>query len=441
MQLIVLIGALAVSLWSSVTVAFAQDRLRAPMTFRLLESAVSISIIRPPTIIAEGAIGPATPDEFTRFLASNRIVPYTTVYFNSRGGDLVAGLKLGEIIRSRKLNTDVGSRRPLRGLGRQAINEGNERAREAFRRPSPWDSRDAGYDLPEDALDKIAPFPGECGSSCTFAFLGGVERGLMQHSRYGVHQFYLTCKLPSGKHSIDPTASVDGLDNCPDHPEGIAAAQEMTAELLQYVQRMGADPNFLVEMVKAGPKDVQVLSHEVLTSHRVLYRPWSVNWQVDLEEGGRVLLRGDFQSVRERNRLEFLCSGPEDRRELAIRAYFDPSTAGADVLGRLADLSWKDVRFVTTDTMSGVYFDLPLLGGKPLRPQGNGPIVFEASIPRKGLTMPNGVEVLPPMEGYLKHRSYEFQLHAETQDDRVKLRMRGKSPDRQLFTRFVDGCR
>lgn len=58
------------------------------------------------TIIAEGTIQPDTPQVFARFIAQKK--PNGAVGFNSPSGNLLAGLKLGEMIRSVGPFTQVG---------------------------------------------------------------------------------------------------------------------------------------------------------------------------------------------------------------------------------------------------------------------------------------------------------------------------------------------
>src|SRR5262245_29122081 len=60
-------------------------------------------------VAAVGEITSATPKEFARFVATldPGLVGYT-IYFNSTGGDLTAGMRLGEMIRARKLTPPSG---------------------------------------------------------------------------------------------------------------------------------------------------------------------------------------------------------------------------------------------------------------------------------------------------------------------------------------------
>src|SRR5690606_20228716 len=89
-------------------------------------------------IDAIGDVTASTPTDFANFLARTPHPPQA-IRFTSPGGNLLAGLKLGEIIRQHKFNTE-------------------------------------------------AVF---CASACAYAFLGGVERSYADgQSKFGVHRFY-----------------------------------------------------------------------------------------------------------------------------------------------------------------------------------------------------------------------------------------------------------
>ena len=73
------------------------------MTFSLQQEGGFLVII-----YAEGEITADTPTQFQDFLRVNeKLRPYV-IYLNSKGGDLLAGLELGRMIRSEKLNTSLG---------------------------------------------------------------------------------------------------------------------------------------------------------------------------------------------------------------------------------------------------------------------------------------------------------------------------------------------
>lgn len=125
-------------------------------------------------ILAQGIITPKTPERFAIFM--RKIKPYKpTIYFHSPGGDLVAALKMGHMIRQAGLDTFVG------GPYEQFIKLG----------------------IPYQTLVKN----GGCVSACAYAFLGGVSREVSEGGKYGVHQFAGSRK-DTGEGSAQVTSTV-----------------------------------------------------------------------------------------------------------------------------------------------------------------------------------------------------------------------------------------
>ena len=96
---------------------------------------------------AEGEITNETPFDFERFLSSEKSGG-GPIRFHSPGGSLFAALELGEAIRKRGFDTEVGR---------------------------------------TNNSDKV---PGVCASACAYAFMGGVGRYLEEGAKLGVHRFY-----------------------------------------------------------------------------------------------------------------------------------------------------------------------------------------------------------------------------------------------------------
>ncbi len=175
-------------------------------------------------VIADGDITPEAPRLLEQFLTERKVPPGADIELTSRGGNLQAGLEIGEIIRAHNLNTWVLSETPIVGLS----------------------SRDTSASL--SGLKPLS-YPSYCASACTFAFLGGVQRGVWTGSTYAVHQAALECRSPSAASTSTAT-----IPRCPTLEEGIADIQVTYGKLIDYVQRMGADPGFLTEMVQAPPE-------------------------------------------------------------------------------------------------------------------------------------------------------------------------------------------
>ena len=104
--------------------------LGAPMTFR--ETGTGGNCDGCAWFAADGEITTDTPTAFSRFMADKQYHP--TIYLNSPGGNLAAGLKLGGLIRNAGLSTGVA----------QSV-------------PEPEDPR----------FDRLVP--GKCVSACAYA--------------------------------------------------------------------------------------------------------------------------------------------------------------------------------------------------------------------------------------------------------------------------------
>ncbi len=168
-----------------------------------------------------------TTDDFRAFLQANPLPAGTPVYLSSGGGNVLGGLKLGQLIRERRFDTVIGR------FDETAMSE-----------------------VPGADLTKPTVFGAHsirasaCMSACTFAFLGGIDRRVHSSDLYGVHRMY--------------------SDKVTDPDQAMAIAQILTAEVLSYVRSMGADPGLIEDMVKEGKTSVLGLSTERLVALRVV---------------------------------------------------------------------------------------------------------------------------------------------------------------------------
>jgi hypothetical protein len=172
-----------------------------------------------PAIRAVGDITAGSADALKAFLQEHTFPDGTIIVLDSLGGDLEGGLRLGSFIRERKLNTIVGL---------------------AINLPSPQD-----------------PGEGDCMSACTFAFLGGIDRFIAAipsgKTRFGLHRFYAAA----------PTINSQ---------DALQIGQIRTAQILQYVTAMGADPSLIQEMIKAGPGQMNLMSEDQLVAFHLVTR-------------------------------------------------------------------------------------------------------------------------------------------------------------------------
>jgi hypothetical protein len=220
-----------------------------PMTFR--DQASGGNCDECEWILAEGVIGEGTPDLFDTYWNGNR---RRSIRFNSDGGNVLAALKLGRLIRSRGLNTFVGAVRVWRDEDRTG------------------DTAPAGKDNP---LQHSA-----CYSACVYAFLGGVnravdavevDRGSEGDGKIGIHQFYGPGAIanPEGK-------NLTALD--------AAGLQKLSASLTSYAREMGVDPQ-LVEMAsQITPwEPIKILTgRELADFHVVTTSPPRAKWSIEV---------------------------------------------------------------------------------------------------------------------------------------------------------------
>ncbi|MBJ6985589.1 hypothetical protein [Luteimonas sp. MC1750] len=135
-------------------------------------------------IFASGEIDPGATERFQKFAATNSITD-AIVLFDSPGGSLSEGMRLGRAIRSMRFNTGVGTYGP------------NGRRR----------------------------YQGVCASSCAYAFAGGEYRFYYGNDeRIGIHQFY-----SSGDNQAD-----------------MGDTQLVSSILIDYLQSMGVNPQAFV---------------------------------------------------------------------------------------------------------------------------------------------------------------------------------------------------
>lgn len=181
------------------------------------------------------------------------------VYINSPGGNLVAGMKIGWLIRQSGANTHIGSLSP-----------------------------DPTFKLGSKMWVKT--LPGGCYSACALAFLGGVYRYALSESQYGVHRFSSTTK-----------PSDTDLDT----------AQIISAAISNYIRDMDVDPGLFNLMAQSGKDRIRLLTKEDLTSLNIVNngrkRP---EWSIEVADSGQYL-RGVQDTVYGEGKAVFFCDHSE----------------------------------------------------------------------------------------------------------------------------------
>jgi len=136
------------------------------MTFSVFVPCAGNASFCAPTVLAKGVVTADSARSLQSFVVNGRKLPYsdqrylanyTRVCFDSPGGSLEGGVKLGQVIRKMKLDTCLAP----------DYDESDNPASDAFH-------------------DKGAI----CASACVLAFAGGMNRSVEERSRLGVHQFY-----------------------------------------------------------------------------------------------------------------------------------------------------------------------------------------------------------------------------------------------------------
>jgi hypothetical protein len=119
-----------------------------PMVFEAIQDSASQVYVQ-----ATGKITPDTPTEFAKFLKSDdgKIVTTSSriIMLHSPGGDVAAGISLGQMIRKARFNTEIGRTVHL-----------------------------------SEAFDNYAYKTAACLSACALAFLGGVDRAYRKQDTY-----------------------------------------------------------------------------------------------------------------------------------------------------------------------------------------------------------------------------------------------------------------
>jgi hypothetical protein len=194
-------------------------------------------------IAAEGEIVPETATDLENFVKSfghSENPGGWCVRLNSPGGDLAGGIRLGEMIRKLKLDTEIGATEP-------------------------------------DPYGHWKKGAGICASACAFAFLGGLSRDA-SGGELGVHQFYnaISLKEPSSK-------VFDALD--------VSRQQFILALLIEYAFRMGVDPRFVSAAASTSPFEMKFLDDQMLDDMNVRWAPKEFEpWSIEPSGGGVIAI-------------------------------------------------------------------------------------------------------------------------------------------------------
>ncbi|EPP9373563.1 hypothetical protein PZF67_005268 [Pseudomonas aeruginosa] len=216
-----------------------------------------------PEIYVDGYIHKATVEAFKR-LGNLNGSGMGMVYFNSLGGDLVAAVELGQLIRERGFSTRVG-RKGTSGK----------------------------------------PLPGRCESGCPFAFAGGRFRFLEAGSSLGVHQFYRAAGLQAND---------------------LSHAQIASALIASHLADMGVSMSLMGKMVSADSGSMRYLTpleaYDMgLINAGTLPAQWGIR-----EIDGAIVLVGEQETIQGTAKIALACGSHNDVEMAGLfKGWFDLS--------------------------------------------------------------------------------------------------------------------
>jgi hypothetical protein len=247
--------------------SLANQRLSAPMTFSYHATDPYHRTGRH-YILAEGVITSETPYQFQAFF-NNLKQGQPPVFFNSPGGNLIAGLKLGRIIRELGLDTFVGG--PYRSCfkvdrnGKETslapLDKEGDRATELFAREDTCQNCSYSCNYPSLIVDR-----GICFSACAYAFLGGTGRQIGKTGLYGIHQFKSVLGN-SSESNVQVTMTV----------------------LANYLDEMGINRKMLDLASVTPSSDIETVSAELAGTLNIdNTTPILSEWQIDVNKAGKI---------------------------------------------------------------------------------------------------------------------------------------------------------
>jgi hypothetical protein len=284
-------------------------------------------------VAADGEITPDTPDQFRQYVRSNTYMFH--LYINSNGGDLVAGVELGKLLRQNHMMVEV----------HRTVKSGTY-------------------------LNDIAK--GQCDSACSFAFLGGETRNA-DSGEIGIHQFSSTVD------SIARPVTASGGAGSQDRKEILTTTQALTSYLIEYVVNMGVDPRFL--SLATSKANLFYLEKPQLDLYRVRWQPKEfVPWSIHAAGAG---LAASSQTRDGTLTATVFCRADRVPR-LQLTAMANAKTltdALADAFGITAfgmQVAKSAIQFPTVDGKPVMEIRVDKLNQASLRP---GVKIFEADVP------------------------------------------------------------
>lgn len=251
-----------------------------PMDFTLIPPDKPASIFGNAwRIYADGEIDKNTATKLREIIQRNSIPDRSIIYLNSRGGSLMGGMELGEVIRKYGLYTNVAK---LISIKKTPTMNG-------------------------ESLKQGITENGICFSACVFSYIGGEFRFLQKNSLIGVHRFYSNS-----------------------NPIGSDETQIASSVLIQYFKRMGVKETLYSEMAKAGADAINILSRDLAINLQLVYDGYeNTKWSIESIEGG-LYVKGERKTWRGINK--FLLSCDILQKILVATFIFDAEGRSEEIL-------------------------------------------------------------------------------------------------------------
>ncbi len=199
---------------------------------------------------------------------------------------------------------------------------------------SPYKAMDLGRLIRLYGLGTVQIRSNECASACALAFMGGTTRMAMAGS-IGVHRSSFT----------DPSSLATD--------DAVSSVQQLTAEIIGYMNEMGVDPSVLQLALQYGSNDIRYLSSSEMQRFRVVTAEG--NWQADqspplapAQPGPSANADAPYASSDEQRARAFLDASmltwsSDNRQAIAFvgSAYADPVTFYGKVRSRASVVAEK----------------------------------------------------------------------------------------------------
>ncbi len=265
-------------------------------------------------IYAEGNFEEGDAEKFEKFLGGRTFWKNQRVVLNSGGGNVLEGIKIGNIIREHGFRTAIAT----------SVKTGE-------------------YSEVQSGI---------CASACVLAFVGGIERGASEGSRIGVHQM---------SRNYENIANGEPI-TVEDMKGSMSAAQFLVGLTLTHFMQMGIDPTIIPLMVGTSAEDIRWLTLDEVRSTKIAFEPSKfLPWKIELYGKGLVAFS---RSEDEKKQLTLYC-GKNGKMRFVLKiqgAPYDESYI-SDVQVKLKQFEVAGAKISASDAKSEIKEGALILSG------------------------------------------------------------------------------